>query len=100
MYRISYMWYTFLGAAIAVAVASLCGLVFGHNDWADVDAALVAPFLRRYCRQTGGRNSQSLRTTTLLPPHILGDDSCGATGSAKSRVYLARVAPLLDESAM
>lgn len=84
------MWYTFFGTAVAIAVAHLFGLVFGHNDPGNVDAALVAPFLRKHCKQ--GRRA--------LPPHILGDDSCGATGDPKSRVFLSRVAPLQDESAL
>lgn len=104
LYRISYMWYTFLGAGTTIAVATICGLFFGHNDAAAVDATLVAPFLRRFCcTDMKRRHSAAVEATgrqTLLPPHILGDDSCAAAGDAKSRVYLSRVAPLLDESAM
>lgn len=85
----SYMWYTFFGTAVAIAVAHLSGIAFGFNDPADIDATLVAPFLRERCA----------RKPRTLPPHILGDDSCAASGDARSRVVLSRVAPLHDESA-
>lgn len=95
LYRMSYMWYTFFGTAVAIGVAHLCALVFGFNDPADIDAALVAPFLRGRCGD--GRCERGGRS---LPPHILGDDSCGVAGDIKSRVFLSRVVPLHDDSAL
>lgn len=83
------MWYTFFGTSVAIAVAHLSAVAFGFNDPADIDAALVAPFLRE----------RWVRKGRPLPPHILGDDSCAAAGDARSRVVLSRVAPLKDESA-
>lgn len=80
MYRISYMWYTFFGASVAILVAHLAMVVFGQTDRDATDPVLIAPFLRKFY--------------TPEKPQILPDDQ-----PAKCRVQLAKLAPLQDESA-
>lgn len=47
LYRISYMWYTFFGALVAITVAHLTTTIFGCNDTTSTDPNLLAPFLRK-----------------------------------------------------
>lgn len=47
LYRISYMWYTCLGALITIGVATLFTFVWGGNDPSDVDSSLLAPCIRK-----------------------------------------------------
>lgn len=102
LFRMSYMWYTAFGTAVAIAVAHLAAVVFGFNELADVDAALVAPFLRDRCGGEGGRGEAARQQggSKELPPHILGDDTCAKAGATNSRVFLKRVAALQDESSL
>lgn len=46
LYRISYMWYTFFGAMVAITVASISTCIFGGNDPADIDSSLLTPWIR------------------------------------------------------
>ncbi|KAG4065705.1 hypothetical protein HA402_012383 [Bradysia odoriphaga] len=46
LYRISYMWYTFFGAMVAIIVACIWTCIFGGNDPADVDSSLLTPLIR------------------------------------------------------
>uniref|UniRef100_A0A182S9J8 Sodium/solute symporter n=1 Tax=Anopheles maculatus TaxID=74869 RepID=A0A182S9J8_9DIPT len=49
LFRVSYMWYTFLGAAVTILVSLLCSvLFFGRNDPKTVSPDLMAGFVRRY----------------------------------------------------
>uniref|UniRef100_A0A182NQG4 Sodium/solute symporter n=1 Tax=Anopheles dirus TaxID=7168 RepID=A0A182NQG4_9DIPT len=49
LFRVSYMWYTFLGAAVTILVSLLCSvLLFGRNDPKTVSPDLMAGFVRRY----------------------------------------------------
>ncbi|EDW80940.1 uncharacterized protein Dwil_GK11796 [Drosophila willistoni] len=48
LYRISYMWYTSLGAAITIAVALLSSFVFGKNNPNKIDPVLLTPCIRKY----------------------------------------------------
>lgn len=41
------MWYTALGAVIAIVCASLLTAIFGGNDPKDVPPELMAPFVRK-----------------------------------------------------
>ncbi|XP_037051954.1 sodium-coupled monocarboxylate transporter 1 [Bradysia coprophila] len=51
LYRISYMWYTFFGAMVAIIVASIWTCIFGGNDPADVDSSLLTPLIRNRFRK-------------------------------------------------
>ncbi|XP_059611526.1 sodium-coupled monocarboxylate transporter 1-like [Phlebotomus argentipes] len=48
LYRISYMWYTALGAISTIIVAFLVNLVLGGNDPHLIDASLISPIIRKY----------------------------------------------------
>ncbi|KAI9577558.1 hypothetical protein GQX74_005020 [Glossina fuscipes] len=48
LYRISYMWYTALGALITILMSGVCGCVFGSNDPRKVDPTLLAPSIRKF----------------------------------------------------
>ncbi|XP_075144984.1 solute carrier family 5 member brother of rumpel [Haematobia irritans] len=48
VYRISYMWYTCLGACITMGVAIGCHFIFGGNDPKKVDQSLLSPCIRKY----------------------------------------------------
>lgn len=50
MYRISYMWYTCLGAVITIAIAILFTCIFGGNDPNKIDSCLLTPCIRKYFR--------------------------------------------------
>lgn len=41
------MWYTALGAVVAIVCASLLTAIFGGNDPKDVPPELMAPFVRK-----------------------------------------------------
>lgn len=47
LYRISYIWYTALGAVVAISVAGILTLIFGGNDPKSVPPELLTPFVRR-----------------------------------------------------
>ncbi|XP_055538986.1 sodium-coupled monocarboxylate transporter 1 [Wyeomyia smithii] len=53
LFRISYMWYTFLGAAVTIVVSLGCTLVYGRNDPKTVSPDLLAGFVRRYVHDGG-----------------------------------------------
>ncbi|XP_053695096.1 sodium-coupled monocarboxylate transporter 1 [Sabethes cyaneus] len=55
LFRISYMWYTFLGAAVTIVVSLGCTLVYGTNDPKAVSPDLLAGFVRRFVH--GGSES-------------------------------------------
>uniref|UniRef100_A0A182IL05 Sodium/solute symporter n=1 Tax=Anopheles atroparvus TaxID=41427 RepID=A0A182IL05_ANOAO len=49
LFRVSYMWYTFLGASVTILVSLICSaLIFGRNDPKTVSPDLMAGFVRRY----------------------------------------------------
>lgn len=50
IYRISYMWYTLLGALITIAVAAIVSFITGFNNPREMDAKLFAPFIRKWLR--------------------------------------------------
>lgn len=51
LYRMSYMWYTFFGAMVAILVACIWTLIFGGNDPADIDSSLLTPMIRNRFRK-------------------------------------------------
>uniref|UniRef100_A0A1A9VL99 Sodium-coupled monocarboxylate transporter 1 n=1 Tax=Glossina austeni TaxID=7395 RepID=A0A1A9VL99_GLOAU len=52
LYRVSYMWYTALGALITILMSVVCGCVFGSNDPRKVDPTLLAPSIRKFFSYT------------------------------------------------
>lgn len=47
LYKISYMWYTFVGAVFTMLVSLISSiLLFGFNDPSTISSELVTPFLR------------------------------------------------------
>lgn len=50
IYHISYLWYTFLGALITIAVAVIVSAISGFNDPNEMDPRLFAPCIRRYLK--------------------------------------------------
>ncbi|XP_036322430.1 sodium-coupled monocarboxylate transporter 1-like [Rhagoletis pomonella] len=50
LYRISYMWFTCLGALITIFIAILYSSIAGANDPKKVDTALLTPCIRKYVR--------------------------------------------------
>ncbi|KAJ6636751.1 Sodium-coupled monocarboxylate transporter 1 [Pseudolycoriella hygida] len=57
LYRISYMWYTFFGAMVAIIVSCIWTSIFGGNDPADVDSSLLTPSIRNRFSKRNNKNS-------------------------------------------
>ncbi|KAK9685310.1 Sodium:solute symporter family [Popillia japonica] len=47
LYRLSYLWYTLLGALVSIFVATIITFLTGPLDPKDIDPTLLAPFVRR-----------------------------------------------------
>ncbi|KAL7040119.1 hypothetical protein ACKWTF_000279 [Chironomus riparius] len=48
LYKISYMWYTLVGAIFTMLVSLLCSIfIFGFNDPSTISSELLTPFLRK-----------------------------------------------------
>lgn len=43
----SYVWYTTLGALVAIGIGLLISFIFKRNDPRDVDSTLLSPFIRK-----------------------------------------------------
>lgn len=50
IYRISYMWYTLLGALITIIVAAIISIISGFNNPREMNPKLFAPFIRNVLR--------------------------------------------------
>ncbi|TMW53134.1 hypothetical protein DOY81_001862 [Sarcophaga bullata] len=50
LYRISYMWYTCLGAVLTIGIAIICTFIFGGNDPHKIDPSLLTPCIRKHFR--------------------------------------------------
>lgn len=61
----SYMWYTFFGAFVAIVVAHLGMLIYGRTDPDTIDTTLLAPFLRR--RYTRKQPNKKIQLTKMAP---------------------------------
>lgn len=57
MYRISYMWYTFVGAMTTILIAGIVTLLVGWSDVNAIDKKLLAPCIRKYFK--GPKNTDS-----------------------------------------
>ncbi|XP_055705827.1 sodium-coupled monocarboxylate transporter 1 isoform X1 [Phlebotomus papatasi] len=66
LYRISYMWYTFLGAISTILVAFIINLVKGGNDPHLVDASLISPVIRNFygTRQNTVKEEETIKDIT------------------------------------
>ncbi|XP_030373604.1 sodium-coupled monocarboxylate transporter 2-like [Scaptodrosophila lebanonensis] len=51
IYHISFLWYTTLGASLAIILSNMATLVFGRQNVAEVDENLLAPFVQRYIKR-------------------------------------------------
>lgn len=54
MYRLSYLWYTTIGAVVTMSISLIATLVTSE-DTEKLDPMLLAPFVRKYFK-TSGRN--------------------------------------------
>lgn len=59
LYRISYMWYTFVGAMSTVVIAVIASFVFGSRDVGTVDKKLLAPCIRKYFNSVESADADS-----------------------------------------
>lgn len=50
IYRISYMWYTMLGALITIIVATIISSISGFNNPREMNPKLFAPIMRKVLR--------------------------------------------------
>lgn len=48
IYRISYMWFTFLGSMITIGTSAICTIFFGSNNPSQVDKKLLTPCIRKF----------------------------------------------------
>uniref|UniRef100_A0A1B0A1P5 Sodium-coupled monocarboxylate transporter 1 n=1 Tax=Glossina pallidipes TaxID=7398 RepID=A0A1B0A1P5_GLOPL len=75
LYRVSYMWYTALGALITILMSGACGCVFGSNDPRKVDPTLLAPSIRKFFCYTDNKfNAKSLNIDIPMKKYAIGDD--------------------------
>lgn len=61
LFRISYMWYTILGALITIITALSMTLVLGRNNTDTVDHSLISPIIRRYYRNIDGPSCNDVK---------------------------------------
>ncbi|KAM7360701.1 solute carrier family 5 member brother of rumpel isoform 1-T3 [Cochliomyia hominivorax] len=76
LYRISYMWYTCLGAIITIGIGILCTFILGGNDPRKIDSCLLTPCIRKYFRHIGDDNfkSKTLQNDIPLKNKILANE--------------------------
>lgn len=66
IYHVSYLYYTLLGSSLVVGLSVILSFIFGFQDPSDVDARLLAPFLRKYInskpksKQTFSKNGRDV----------------------------------------
>ncbi|XP_070135189.1 sodium-coupled monocarboxylate transporter 1-like [Drosophila bipectinata] len=51
LYHISFLWYTVIGGAVAVAAGYIAGFFVGRNKAGEVDLKLLSPCIRRFQKQ-------------------------------------------------
>ncbi|XP_037806366.1 sodium-coupled monocarboxylate transporter 1 [Lucilia sericata] len=75
LYRISYMWYTCLGAVITIVIAIICTFIFGGNDPNKIDPCLLTPCIRKYFNYSGeDLKSKNIQNDIPLKNKILADE--------------------------
>lgn len=48
LYKISYMWFTFLGSMFTIAVAGIMSIFYGLNDPTTIPKELITPVIRKF----------------------------------------------------
>ncbi|XP_065354831.1 sodium-coupled monocarboxylate transporter 1 [Calliphora vicina] len=74
LYRISYMWYTCLGAVITMIIAIVCTLIFGGNDPHTIEHCLLTPCIRKYFRGGDDLKSKNIENDIPLKSKILAEE--------------------------
>lgn len=64
LYRISYMWYTAVGALVTIGVSGLLTLAIGANDPTSVPPELLAPVIRKYIHPTAAMTNSPMTTAS------------------------------------
>lgn len=62
LYKISYMWYTMVGALFTGFVSLICSLYYGFNDPTTISPDLITPVLRKRIF----KNHQKGRQTSVI----------------------------------
>lgn len=83
VYRLSYLWYTAVGAATAVAVGLLVSFLTGPNDPLSVDPDLLAPAARRLLGLPNGEGREGRKSSK--DPQDRDDTQARNQGGAKVR---------------
>lgn len=66
LYKISYMWYTFVGAVFTFLVSLICSIfIFGFNDPKEVSPELITPMIRRRIFKTSKAENQQSSTAAI-----------------------------------
>lgn len=67
LYKISYMWYTALGAVFTMIVSLICSFFYGFNDPKTISPKLITPPLRKFIYKEGhvtsGKSSSVVKDT-------------------------------------
>lgn len=64
IHRISYIWYTLLGALITIGVATIISTVSGFNDPREMNSKLFAPFVRKCLRLNSEKREEPVGIET------------------------------------
>ncbi|XP_062127312.1 sodium-coupled monocarboxylate transporter 1 [Drosophila sulfurigaster albostrigata] len=74
LYRISYMWYTTLGASVTIIVALMSTLVFGTNDPNAIDSSLITPCIRKFFRCNPQKTMDTCNAGIYLQKTLKSDE--------------------------
>lgn len=66
LYRISYMWYTLIGALVCIVCAQVSSMFWGRNDIYSIPTELLAPFIRKLLKNQRVTNQDYLDATITL----------------------------------
>lgn len=66
LFKISYMWYTLVGAIFTMLISLLSSLVFGLNDPSSISKELLTPCLRnQFIKEEKERTIKTIKDTEL-----------------------------------
>ncbi|EDV95092.1 sodium-coupled monocarboxylate transporter 2 [Drosophila grimshawi] len=74
LYRISYMWYTALGAMVTIIVALLSAFIFGTNNPNQIDPALLTPCIRKFYKFESHKPTDAYKVDIPLPHKLRIDE--------------------------
>ncbi|XP_034485100.1 sodium-coupled monocarboxylate transporter 1 [Drosophila innubila] len=74
LYRISYMWYTCLGASVTIIVALLSTFLFGTNDPNSIDPTLITPSIRKFFRFNSQKSTDTYNADIYLKNKLRSDE--------------------------